>query len=224
MACCVYEIKTMSENTVSRAEFERALRQAQRRKQEIATLQAERDQLKSQIETFQSERDQAYQEMESITEQFKKFTDENELFKTNQFLNAQIKERDLIDAFSSLPDGQSYQPGVTLQNVLEASGLDFDSIEEITEEFVTDAIAKAQLAKPYLFTSAPAAPVAAEPQGDVRPETAVQPPALKAFGAQAVGGGSAPQVVRPDPAKTVDWTDPAAVQAFAASRDERIRN
>lgn len=213
----------MSENTVSRAEFERALRQAQRRKQEIVAIQAERDQLLSQIESYQAERDEAVQSMESITEQFTRFTDENELYKTNQYLNSQIKERDLIDAFSNLPDGQSYQAGVTLQNILEASGYEFDSIEEITDEFVTDAIAKAQTAKPYLFTSAPAAQIAAEPQGDVRPETAPVP-ALRAFGAQAVGGGSTPQVVRPDPAKTVDWTDPAAVQAFANSRDEKVRN
>ena len=213
----------MSEGTVSRADFERAIRQSQRRKQEIATLQAERDQLLSQMESYQAERDEAVQSMESITEQFTRFTDENELYKTNQYLNSQIKERDLIDAFSDLPDGQSYQAGVTLQNILEASGYEFDSIEEITDEFVTDAIAKAQTAKPYLFTSAPAAQVVAEPQGDVRPETAPAP-ALKAFGAQAVGGGSTPQVVRPDPAKTVDWTDPAAVQAFAASRDEKVRN
>lgn len=212
----------MSENTVSRAEFERALRQSQRRKQELATLQAEHSRVIETLQTLQAERDEAIQEMESITQQFTQFTDENELYRTNQALANQLKERDLIDAFSQLPDGMGYQDGVTLQDILDASGTSLDGIDEINDEFVADAIAKAQTAKPYLFTRAEItpAPVADAAQGDVRPETA-QAPTFKAFGAQAVGGGSAPEVVKPDPAKSVDWSDAMAVQRFAQSRDSK---
>ena len=139
----------MSENTVSRAEFERALRQSQRRKQELATLQAEHSRAIETLQTLQEERDEAIKEMESITQQFTLFTDENELYRTNQALANQLKERDLIDAFSQLPDGMGYQDGVTLQDILDASGKSLDEIDEIDDEFVTDAIARAQTAKPF---------------------------------------------------------------------------
>ena len=210
----------MSENTVSRAEFGRALRQSQRRKQELATLQAEHSRAIETLQTLQAERDEAIQEMESITQQFTQFTDENELYRTNKALANQLKERDLIDAFSQLPDGMGYQDGVTLQDILDASGKSLDEIDEIDDEFVTDAIARAQTAKPYLFTRAEIAHAADAAQGDVRPETA-QASTFKAFGAQAVGGGSAPDVVKPDPAKSVDWSDAMAVQRFAQSRDSK---
>lgn len=210
----------MSENTVSRAEFERALRQSQRRKQELATLQAEHSRAIETLQTLQEERDEAIKEMESITQQFTLFTDENELYRTNQALANQLKERDLIDAFSQLPDGMGYQDGVTLQDILDASGKSLDEIDEIDDEFVTDAIARAQTAKPYLFTRDTPAPSADVAQGDVRPEI-TQAPTFKAFGAQAIGGGSAPDVVKPDPAKSVDWSDAMAVQRFAQLRDSK---
>lgn len=205
----------MSENTVSRSEFEKVLRQAQRRKTELEQVTKERDEWRGKAETALKELDQASQEVESIREAYAKFTDENELNRELEELRADIKLRDLQDAFNGV-DGVEYQDGVNLHDILTAAQLNPAEIDEITPEIVTKAIETARASKPFLFVSQPAQ---AEPQtpGDVRQEAASPPPSLKAFGAQASGGGSAPPVKDFDPVKEVDWRDPVAVSKFMES-------
>lgn len=211
--------KPMSENTVSRAEFERVVKQSQRRKAELDALTKERDDLKSQLQTAISERDEAVKGVEEIRQAYQEFTNENEIYRELETLKADMKLRDMADMLNGL-DGIEYQQGVTLADVLEAAGIDPGEIDEIPEDFGTKVIEAARASKPFLFAAqAPAQGEAAKTPGDVRPQAAQTAPTLKAFGAQAVGGGSAPPGGKPDPAKSVDWTDPAAINAFVASRD-----
>ena len=203
----------MAEDSVAyfRAEMEKNKEQAIARKLENKRLQAELDGLKKQVETLTTERDKAVKEAEETKEAYAKFTDENELMQQLQSLQSDIKIRDLHEAFNGI-EGVEYQDGVTLDDILQAAKINPAEIEEITPEFVTKAIEAARTSKPFLFSSGSAS----EQPGDVRQEAA---PAqtLKAFGAQAVGGGSAPPAAKGDPAKTVDWRDPAAVRQYVAN-------
>lgn len=208
--------KPMSDGMISRSEFEKVLRQAQRRKTELEAVTKERDELQKQIAGLTTERDKAVKESEEIREAYAKFTDENELVRELESLRSDIKIRDLHDAFNGI-EGVEYQDGVTLDDILQAAKLNPAEIEEITPEFVTKAIEAARASKPFLFAGqAPAQGETATP-GEVRQEAA---PAqtLRAFGAQAVGGGSAPPSPAADPAKVVDWRDPAAISKYAANQ------
>lgn len=198
-------------NMVSRGEFEKALRQAQSRKAELLAVTKERDDLKKQLDSAVAERDKALKEAEETVEAYAKFTDENELMQQLEAARGELKIRDLHDAFNGI-EGVEYQDGVSLDDILQAAKLNPAEIEEITPELVTKAIEAARTSKPFLFASGSAS----DQPGEVRQEAATAP-ALKAFGAQAVGGGSAPPQAQPDPAKTVDWRDPAAINKYAAS-------
>lgn len=207
MASGNLEPKNMSD-MISRSEFDRVQRQNLKRKQELQQLQNELASLQEQMQALQAERDEAVQTVEEITEQYKQFTSQDALFQENEQLRTALKTIAVEDAiFGSLPEGVSLQNGVGLDEILKAAQIDFDAIEDITEDFVTEAIGKAQAAKPFLFTQMQ--PQAA-PEGDVRQETAPAP-SLRAFGAQAVGSGAPPDMARQDPLKSVDWSNPAAV-------------
>lgn len=195
---------------ISRSEFDRVQRQNIKRKQELQSLQSQLAALQEQMQALEAERDEAVQTVEEITEQYKQFTSQDALYQENAELRTALKQIAVEDAiFGSLPEGVSLQNGVGLDEILKAAQIDFDAIEDITEDFVTEAIGKAQAAKPFLFTqSQPQQQV--EPQGEVRQETA-PPPSLRAFGGQAVGSGAPPEMARKDPLKSVDWSNPAAV-------------
>lgn len=203
-------------DTVSRAEFERVIKQSQRRKAELETLSKERDDLKKQLETAITEREKAVKESESVQEAYRKFTDENEIYKQLEEANANIRIRDLHDAFNGV-EGVEYQDGVTLDDILQAAKLNPAEIDEITPEIVSQAIEAARASKPFLFATPQAQ---GEPQntGEVRQEAA-STPSLKAFGGQASGGGSAPPAALADPAKSVDWSDHRAVDRYFAERN-----
>ena len=205
--------KTMSD-TVSRSEFEKVLRQAQRRKTELEQVTKERDEWRGKAETAMKELDQASREVEEIREAYAKFTDENELHRELEELRADVKLRDLQDAFNGV-DGIEYQEGVNLHDILQAAQLNPAEIDEITPEFVTKAIETARVSKPFLFVSQPAQ-AETQPTGDVRQEAASSPPSLKAFGAQASGGGSAPPGQKP----SIDYSDPVAALRHARTLAE----
>ena len=205
----------MSESTVSRSEFEKVLRQAQRRKTELEQVTKERDEWKGKAETALKEQEKATKEVESIREAYAKFTDENELHRELEEMRADMKLRDLQDAFNGV-DGIEYQEGVNLDDILQAAKLNPAEIKEITPELVTKAIETARASKPFLFVSQPAQAETQTP-GDV-PQEAASSPSLKAFGAQASGGGSAPPAARTDPAKAFDWSDPVAVSRYLESQ------
>lgn len=216
-------IQQMSD-TVSRTEFEKVLRQLQRRKAELAEANRRVTEYESAIEQIQAERDEAVSLMEQQTEQFKRFTDENEILKENAALRSELKQIYVEDAvYASLPEGMAIQQGVSVQEILGAAGVNIDELEDFGMETIQEAIGKAQAAKPYLFLSGavdaqagqqPAQVSEGEVRQQMQPAAPTQPP-LRAFGAQAIGGGSAPEsMTRPDPAKSVDWTNPAAVAAY----------
>lgn len=201
-------------DTVSRAEFEKVLRQARQRKAELATLQQKMQELTSHIETLQTERDEAVTQANELAQAYETFTSENEMQAEIERLQAEIKTRDVYDALSGI-EGIDYQDGVSLQDVLDAAGVNLADLDEIPDDFGQAVLSAAQQSKPYLFRIQAEA-LEPENKADVRQET-VATPALKAFGAQAVGGGTAPAHAKPDPAKTVDWTNPAAVRAYQES-------
>lgn len=204
-------------DTVSRSEFEKVLRQLQRRKGELAELQKQFNELQSTQQQLIQERDEAITIMEQQTEQFQRFTNENELAQENAMLRGELKQIYVEDAiYAALPEGMNLQQGVSIQEILGAAGTSLDDLEDLTPEVIQEAIGKAHSSKPYLFFEAAGAQAGEQPaqagEGEVRQqaEPVAPAPSLRAFGAQAVGGGSAPQSAR-DPAKTVDWTNPAAV-------------
>lgn len=213
--------KTMSENTVSRGDFEKVLRQAQRRKSEIEQLTKQLQETQAKLVTLQTERDEAVQVANETLEAYQTFTDENEMLRELEGLRADIRVRDFTDMFNSV-EGIEYQPGVTLHDVLTAAGVDLSEIDEIPEDFTAQVIEAARASKPYLFAGSVSAQEPAQNQGDVRQQATPAPsrPEFRAFGAQAAGGGSAPPSAKPDPAKSVDWTDPRAINAFVRNRDE----
>lgn len=203
---------TMSD-MISRSEFERVQRQNLRRKQELQHLQSQLQSVQAELQQAQTQRDEAVQTMTEITEQYKQFTDQDTLFRENQELRTALKSIAVEDAiYGSLPDGVGLQNGVGLSEILGAAGIDFDSIEDINEEFVTETIGRAQAAKPFLFTVSHPSTGGDQP-GDVR-QDAAQQPSLRAFGSQAVGGGAPTPMAGPDPVKTVDWSNPAAALNF----------
>lgn len=206
----------MSENTVSRGEYEKVIRQAKQRKFDLEKAQAEIADLRKQAEKLTKERDDAVKAAEETKTAYEQFTNENELYRENQSLKSERKLRDMADMLNAV-EGVEYQQGVTLADVLDAAGIKPDEIDEIPEDFATKAIEAARASKPFLFAvQAPAQGETAN-TGEVRPQAA-ETPALKAFGAQAVGGGSAPPAPRPDPAQSVDWTNPEAINRFVAGR------
>lgn len=210
--------KTMSDGTISKSEFERVLRQSQRRKAEIENLTKQLQEVQTQLVTLENERNEAVQIANETLEAYETFTNENEMLRELEGLKADIRVRDLTDMFNGV-DGIEYQSGVTLHDVLSAAGVDLNEIDEIPEDFATQVIEAARASKPYLFAGSVQAQEPAEISGDVRQE-AVYPngPAFRAFGAQAAGGGSAPPSAKPDPAKSVDWTDPRSINAFTRSQ------
>jgi predicted RNase H-like nuclease (RuvC/YqgF family) len=215
--------KNRMSDTVSRSEFEKVLRQLQRRKGELAELQNKFNELQSTQQQLIQERDEAITIMEQQTEQFQRFTNENELAQENAMLRGELKQIYVEDAiYAALPEGMNLQQGVSIQEILGAAGTSLDDLEDLTPEVIQEAIGKAHSTKPYLFFEAAGAQAGEQPaqagEGEVRQQTAPPAPApsLRAFGAQAVGGGSAPEAAR-DPAKTVDWTNPAAVNSYQKS-------
>lgn len=210
----------MSETTLVdhwRAEADKNKTQAIKRKEEINRLNAELADLKKQLEAANKEREKAAKEVEEIKAAYEEFTNENRILQELETLKAENRLRDLHDAFNGV-EGVEYQDGVTLDDILQAAKLNPDEIEEITPEFVTKAIEAARASKPFLFAAQAQAQGDAANTGEVRQEAA---PAqtLKAFGAQAVGGGSAPPAAKADPAKSVDWSDHRAVDRYFAERN-----
>lgn len=198
----------MSENTVSRGEYEKVIRQAKQRKFDLEKAQAEIADLRKQAEKLTKERDDAVKAADETKAAYEQFTNENELFREVQELKSERKLRDMADMLNGV-DGVEYQQGVTLADVLEAAGIDPGELDEIPEDFATKAIEAARASKPFLFAAQAPAQGEAANTGEVRQEAAQAPP-LRAFGAQAVGGGSAP---KSEP--QIDYSDPVAVLRHA---------
>ena len=200
----------MSEDTDRK---DRAYRQAVERKFEIERLQRELKDRDDKIAALTKERDDAVKVADETKAAYEEFTNENALHRQIGELERTIKYRDMMDAFNSV-EGVEYHPGVTLDELLAAADVDFDSLDEVPEDFVTKTIEAAKAKKPYLF----AVSGSAEPQktGEVPQETAASAPALKAFGAQAAGGGAAPPGQKP----TIDYSDPVAVMRHARTLQE----
>ena len=188
-----------------RAEADKNKTQAIRRKEEINRLNAELADVKKQLETANKEREKAAKEVEEIKAAYEEFTNENRILQELETLRAENRLRDLHDAFNGV-DGVEYQDGVTLDDILQAAKLNPDEIDEITPEFVTKAIEAARASKPFLFAAQAQAQGDAANTGDVRQVADPAAPTLKAFGAQAAGGGSAPK-----PKPEIDYSDPVAV-------------
>ncbi len=215
--------KSMSDDVVDklRAELRKVTEESIERKMEIRRLESAAKEMESKLEAATKERDEAAKEAESIAKKYS----ESEIAKKIQELEDGIASRDyelkLVDLHAAFmgAEGVEYQEGVSLDDLLQAAKINPAEIEEITPEFVTKAIETARASKPFLFVSQPAQ---AEPQtpGDVR-QGAASPPSLKAFGAQAAGGGSAPPAPTEDPAKAFDWSDHAAVDRFFAERNAK---
>jgi hypothetical protein len=200
--------KSMSEDTDRK---DRAYRQAVERKFEIERLQRDLKDRDDKIAALTKERDDAVKVADETKAAYEEFTNENALQRRIGELERTIKYRDTMDMFNSI-EGVEYHEGVTLDDLFSAAGVDFDSLDEIPEDFTTKVLEAAKAKKPFLF----AVSGSAEPQtGEVPQETAASAPALKAFGAQAAGGGAAPPAAIGSPSN-VDWRDPAAVRQYAA--------
>ena len=202
--------KSMSEDTDRK---DRAYRQAVERKFEIERLQRDLKDRDDKIAALMKERDDAVKVADETKAAYEEFTNENTLQKRIGELERTIRYRDTMDMFNSI-EGVEYHEGVTLDDLFSAAGVDFDSLDEIPEDFTTKVLEAAKAKKPYLF----AVSGSAEPQktGEVPQETAASAPALKAFGAQAAGGGAAPPGQKP----TIDYSDPVAVMRHARTLQE----
>lgn len=203
--------KRMSDDTDRK---DRAYRQAVERKFVIERLEGELKAAQEKIAAITKERDDAVKVADETKAAYEEFTNESTLQKRIGELERTIKYRDTMDMFNSV-EGVEYHEGVTLDDLFAAAGVDFDSLDEIPEDFTTKVLEAAKAKKPFLF----AVSGSAEPQtGEVRQETAASAPALRAFGAQASGGGAAPPSPRPDPAQSVDWKSPDAINKFVATQ------
>jgi len=197
------------------ADDPKAVEQAIARKFRIRELEAKVQELESKIGTLTKERDDAVTAAEETKAAYEEFTNENAMQRRIGELEKSLRYRDMMDTFNGI-EGVEYQDGVTLDDLFAAAGVDFDSLDEIPDDFTTTVIEAAKAKKPFLFASSGSAE--AQP-GDVRQETApVAPQTLKAFGGQAAGGGAAPPSPKADPAQTVDWTNPEAINRFVASQ------
>lgn len=190
-------------------------------KAKLKALTKERDELVEQhektVKELTKERDEAVKQSAELQQAYEQFTSENELYQENLSLKQSIRERELIDAFSSV-DGVDYQEGVGLEDLLRASGVKLPEIgEEIPETFVTDVLEKARAAKPFLFVQ-PAVQDAKQVESVT--QESIPAPGLRAFGAQTVGGGAAAHGLNSDTVKSVDFTSYEAARAFA----ERLRS
>lgn len=193
---------------------ERAYRQAVERKIRIQQLEAELADMKGKLEAATKERDEAVKAAEDVKAAYEEFTSKDAQEQRITQLEKEIRRRDLTDAFNGI-EGVEFQPGATLDDVLSAAGMSFDEIEEITDDLPGKVIEAAKASKPFLFIAGSAG----EQPGDVRQSAAQQPPAqtFKAFGGQAAGGGATPPAAGADPAKTVDWRNPEAINAHIAA-------
>lgn len=199
----------MSEDTDRK---DRAYRQAVERKFVIERLEGELKAAQEKIAAIMKERDDAVKVADETKAAYEEFTNESTLQKRIGELERTIKYRDTMDMFNSI-EGVEYHEGVTLDDLFSAAGVDFDSLDEIPEDFTTKVLEAAKAKKPFLF----AVSGSAEPQpGEVRQETAASAPSLKAFGAQAAGGGAAPPGQKP----TIDYSDPVAVMRHARTLQE----
>lgn len=190
---------------------DRAYRQAVERKFEIERLQRELKDANDKIAAITAERDAAVEEVEGIREEYATFTNENALSLRIQELEFAAKKRDVWDSIKET-HGNAIHKGVTFDDLLGAAKVDFASLKEIPEDFTTKVIEAAKASKPFLFASSGSADT--QP-GEVRQETAAQPPqTFKAFGAQAAGGGAAPPAAAGNPVKTVDWKNWQAVSDY----------
>ena len=188
---------------------ERAYRQAVERKIRIQQLEAELAEWKGKFESVVKERDEAVKTAEETQKAYQEFTSKDAQQQTIAQLQSEIKRRDLADVFNSI-EGVEYQDGVTLDDVLQAAGMSFDEIEDITEDLPGKVIEAARAKKPFLFSPGSAS----EQPGEVRQETATQAPAqqFKAFGAQAAGGGATAEMKKPD------LSDPIAALRYVSER------
>lgn len=189
---------------------ERAYRQAVERKIRIQQLEAELADIKGKLETATKERDEAVKTAEETQKAYQEFTSENAMQQEIAQLRGDLRRRDLTDLFNGI-EGVEYQDGVTLDDVLQAAGMSFDEIEDITEDLPGKVIEAARAKKPFLFSPGSAS----EQPGEVRQETATQAPAqqFKAFGAQAAGGGATAEVT---PSKPL--SDPISQMQYVAER------
>lgn len=197
------------------AEDPKAVEQAIARKFRIRELEAQLKERDDKIAALTKERDDATKVAEETKAAYEKFTNENALSQRIKQLERDARYRDMTDTFNGI-EGVEYQDGVTLEDLFHAAGVNFDELEEIPEDFTTTVIEAAKAKKPFLFASSGSADTQT---GEVRQETAApaQPP-LRAFGAQAAGGGAAPPGPKDDPAKSVDWTNPEAINRFVAAQ------
>lgn len=169
------------------------------------------------VATLTKERDTALDEAKSVREAYEAFTNENELARTVAELRGQIRERDLTDMFGGV-EGVSYHEKTTLDDIIRAAGVELPGLDdEIPETFVADVLEKARANKPFLFVDA----AVLQANGT---ESVTQEPApregLRAFGAQAAGGGAATSAgTKVDPVKSVDWSNPRAVDQFFAEKN-----
>lgn len=197
------------------AEDPKAVEQAIARKFRIRELESQLKERDDKIAALTKERDDAVKAAEETQAAYEEFTNENTLQKRIVELETEKKYREMQDVFNSV-EGVEYNDGVTLDDLFSAAGVDFESMTEIPEDFTTKVIEAARAKKPFLFASSGSADT--QQPGDVPQATAPQPQTLKAFGGQAAGGGAAPPSPRSDPAQTVDWKNPEAINKFVASQ------
>lgn len=198
-----------------RAELRKVTEESIERKMEIRRLEAAAKEMETQLQTLTKERDDAINAADETKAAYEEFTNENVLQKRISELESAAKYRDMMDEFNSV-DGVEYHEGVTLDDLFSAAGVDFDALDEIPEDFTTQVIEAARSAKPFLFASSGGA--GAANTGEVRQATATgATPTLKAFGAQAAGGGAAAQSPASDPSQTVNWQDPVAINKHIAA-------
>ena len=203
------------------SEFEKVREESIERRLRIKDLESQLKELKSsyedQIKAISDERDKAVSEVAEIREAYEAFTNQDEQYQTILSLRSEIRERDLLEAVASIP-GIEFQQGVTFEELVKAAGVELPGLDdEIPDDFASSLVESARKNKPYLFAQSASGEATATEAPGAQDETATRP-AVKAFGAQAVGGGAAPPQAKQDPAKSVDWTNPAAVVAYAQQR------
>lgn len=167
------------------------------------------------IETLTKERDEAKANAEEIAEAYETFTSESELHKTIEGLRGQIRKRELTDTIRSV-EGADFHAGVTFEEIIAAAGVAMPGVDdELPEGWASSVVEKARTNKAYLF--APREREAGTTIGADAPKETAVPQAVRAFGAQAVGGGAAAKAPQTDPAKAVDWSNPVAVTKYVSS-------
>lgn len=211
---------TMSDEIVShlKDELNNVIKESIKRKIKIDELEEKAKEYDANIAKLTKERDDAVTASQELETAYEEFTSKDHQAKEIQRLQRELLTRDVFGKIKSI-EGVKLHDGVELSELLHASGTqdEFDKLQGDTpEDFTTRVVEAAKAKRPYLFVSPNAAVQPGESESAVRKE-APQQSALRAFGAQAAGGGSAPMSPRTDPAQLVDWRNPEAINRFVSS-------